>query len=62
MATIEEREEALNKKCMECREKYGKPSFDHCEYYCQTGKEIHKLDFEKSRKGWGSHDYWKEPH
>ena len=61
MATIEEREAALNKKCMECRKKYGAPSYEHCEYYCQVGKEIHKLDFEK-KKGWGSHDYWKESH
>lgn len=56
---IQKREEELNKKCMECRRKYGNPTFDHCNYHCQVGNEIHKLDFEK-KKGWDSHEHWKE--
>ena len=61
MATIEERERLLNAKCIECRKKYGEPSFEHCNYHCQTGFELHKLEFEKNT-GWGSHDYWKKSH
>ena len=59
MASIEEREKALQKKCMECRKKYGMPTFDHCNYHCIIGNQLHKLEFEK-KNGWGSHKYWKE--
>lgn len=56
---IQKREKELNQKCMECRRKYGTPSYDHCEYHCQVGNEMHKLDFER-QNGFNSHKYWKE--
>lgn len=54
MATREEQLKELNKKCMECQ-KAGKANFDKCNYYCQIGKKIHRLDV---GTGWGSHKHW----
>ena len=53
----EERRKALNLRCEECQKKHGIPNPDHCDYHCQTGFEIHKLDAEAG-KGWGSHQWW----
>ena len=52
-----EKLEKLNKKCVECRKRYGNPTYDHCNYHCTIGAQIHRLDAE-SENGWGSHDHW----
>ena len=56
---IRKREEELNAKCVKCRQQNGIPSFDHCNYYCTIGAQLHKLDFEK-QNGWGNHSYWQK--
>lgn len=53
--SYQRRIEELNEKCRQCREKYGTQNYDHCDYHCQTGFEIHKL---YCMKGEALHRKW----
>ena len=59
-AERELRVKELNQKCKECREQFVKegltpPSGRSCLQFCQTGREIHKLEDPKwDQQDWNS--------